>query len=51
MHDVGTYVKKTNNLTEEKIEFDVNSKFDESSFHENFDERMIVFDERNSCFA
>ena len=30
-----------NNLTEKKIEFDVNSEFDESSFDENLDERSF----------
>ena len=31
-----------NNLTEKKIEFDVNSGFDESSFDESLDERMKI---------
>ena len=31
-----------NNLTEKKIEFDVNSGFDESSFDESLDERVKI---------
>ena len=31
-----------NNLTEEEIEFDVNSGFDENSFDESLDERMKI---------
>ena len=31
-----------NNLTEKKIEFNVNSEFDESSFDKSFDERMKI---------
>ena len=31
-----------NNLTEKEIEFDVNSKLDESSFDESLDERMRI---------
>ena len=51
---------KMNNLTEKRIEFDVNSKLDESFFDESLDERMKiltkvllikVFSERDLCFA
>ena len=42
MHDVRVYVKKTSNLTEEEIDFDVNLKFDESSFEESLDERLKI---------
>ena len=31
-----------NNLIEKKIEFDVNSKFDENSFDESFVERIKI---------
>ena len=31
-----------NNLIEKKIEFDVNSEFDENSFNENLDKRIKI---------